>query len=270
VNYARRAAQLGILYGRHVRTDLRTGTTPSHLVRDAGRFLRLCFPSRAVSRPPHDVSAYRAMLERLLREPLVGFRSLPEHIANPVPADDRVWIVIRHDLDAGRPDIAAALCAAELATGLRSSVHILVDGAFYDPRVLASIARELHGQGFDVGLHTQAWMYENYEHRFLNELQAFERLFGFAPRTFTHHGAWPRTSRDLRRRREFTHRTPQMILGTSIIGYVGSFDWVSEDSGVNGAPAPLRREFFYPDRRCYLGGTALVLTHDNWWGAAQV
>jgi len=177
----------------------------------------------------------------------------------------QVNVVLRHDLDAGNPEIAQVLCDVESALGLRSSVHILVDGTLYNPARLVPLARGLHGGGFDVGLHTQAWMHEDYASAFRADLCRFEDVFGFAPATFTQHGAWPRTARDMKRRHEFTRRTPELIAGTSIIGYNNSFDWVSEDSNIRGQPAPIRSDFFQVMDRCYLGGVALILTHDAHW-----
>jgi hypothetical protein len=144
-------------------------------------------------------------------------------------------------------------------------VQVLVDGTAYDPRVLQPVIGELRGTGFDIGLHTQAWMFTNYVAAFRKDLDTFVDVFGFAPRTFTLHGAWPRSDNDLKRRREFVARVDELIKGTGLLGYREHFDWVSEDSNILGQQVPLRDRFFRAGDLCLLGGVALILTHDNHW-----
>ena len=67
------------------------------------------------------------------------------------------------------------------------------------------------------------------------------------------------------RRRRFVRDLPSLLVGTSVLGYDNHFDWVSEDSNVNGQPVPLYERFIWPDQCCYVGGVALVLTHDAHW-----
>lgn len=252
---------------RHLMNDLQSRVGLRHYLVDLHRFLKICQSNsnQQVSIPPHPLKLYRQLLKDLQNNQQCIFRSMIDHVRK-VPADpQRVNVVLRHDLDAGDPGVALALCRVESELGLRSSVHILVDGTSYDPARLAPLARTLHSEGFDVGLHTQAWKQEDYEVVFRHELRRFEELFKFPPQTFSQHGAWPRTDLEMAWRHQFTHRTPELIKETPIIGYNNTFDWVSEDSNIAGKPVPVLEKFFQLSERCYLGGTALILTHDNHW-----
>ena len=262
---ARRVASQGYRYLLQLGRDARHGGGVAQMGENTLRFLRRFQPDAVASAPPHPIQRYRVLLERLLNSGQCTFRPLIDHVQGAPIDHSRLNVMLRHDLDAGEPGPARALCNVERALGLRSSVHILVDGTVYDPSRVADLARELQADGFDVGLHTQAWMRADYVEAFAEEVRRFEALFGFGPRTFTQHGAWPRTDADLARRDEFTRRTPNLIRGTTLLGYNNDFDWVSEDSNVRGQPAPLRRRFFRIGEQAYLGSVALILTHDNHW-----
>lgn len=252
-------------YCKHVLHETGKPVGLRHRLADFRRLTRSMGPEAVVSSPPHPINLYRELLTSLCDDLRCHPVSLADCALGTGKAPDCVNFVLRHDLDAGRPDVARALCEVERDLGLRSSVHILVDGKLYDPAVLVSLARTLHNDGFDVGLHTQAWMHEDYTRAFRADLERFEALFEFSPRTFSQHGAWPRTEADLRRRKCFTLDTPQLIQGTSLVGAPVSFDWVSEDSSVRNQPVPITTRFFEVAAGCFLGGTALILTHDNHW-----
>jgi len=257
-------------YCKHVLRESRRPVGWRHRLADVRRISRSIGAGEAVSSPPHSLGLYRELLTNLCRDARCHPLSLEEYARGEGIEPDRVNFVLRHDLDAGRPDAARALCGVERALGLRSSVHILVDGALYDPAVLVPLARELHADGFDVGLHTQAWMHEDYARALRDDLARFTDLFGFAPRTFSQHGAWPRSEADLARRRRFSLETAELLRGTSLVGGPQSFDWVSEDSCVRNQPVPLTTRFFDLASGCFLGGVALVLTHDNHWSCETV
>lgn len=259
-------AALGI-YRQHLITDWSRQVGVRHFLADLGRVLSVICSnsSTAVSYPPHSLKLYQELLEELRDHPQCTFRTLEDHVRGVLSDPQAVNIVLRHDLDAGNDEVAYALCEVEHMLGIRSSVHVLVDGKLYDPKQLIPLARDLHEKGFDVGLHTQAWMHKDYTKVFHREIKKFENLFGFSSQTFSQHGAWPRTNKDMKRRSQFTRDIPELIRGTSIIGYNNKFDWVSQDSAIKGQPAPIRKNFFRLAKGCYLGGVALVLTHDNWW-----
>lgn len=252
-------------YCKHV---LREGARPVGLrhrfddFRRAARSLRADAP---VSTPPHSLSLYRRLLESLVEDTTCHAMSLADFALGRNDRPDRVNFILRHDLDAGEAAVAKALCHTEQELGLRSSVHILVDGKLYDPVRLVPLARDLHASGFDIGLHTQAWMHADFTAAFRRDIARFVELFGFSPQTFSQHGAWPRTDADLLRRRQFTLATPELIRGTPLVGAPQSFDWVSEDSCIANKPVPITTRFFDVASGCFLGGVALILTHDNHW-----
>ncbi|MGE3313512.1 MAG: hypothetical protein AB7O26_00260 [Planctomycetaceae bacterium] len=252
-------------YCKHV---LYEGARPvglRHRLDDVRRMARSLRTDKPVSTPPHSLALYRDLLTSIVNDPRCKAWSLAEYALEENRSQERVNVVLRHDLDAGDPHVSRGLCEVERALDLRSSVHILVDGQLYDPVRLNDVARELHAEGFDVGLHTQAWMHEDFAAAFHRDLDRFESLFGFSPRTFSQHGAWPRTDADLARRRRFTLETPNLIRGTTLVGAPQSFDWVSEDSCVANQPVPITTRFFDVASGCFLGGVALILTHDNHW-----
>lgn len=191
--------------------------------------------------------------------------SLETHILRTWAERDGVGVVLRHDVDIGDARTTAALCEIDARLGLRSSVHVLVDDALYPATSIAAIGRDLRVAGFDVGLHTQAWMQHDYAVAFRADVERFGDILQFLPRTMTLHGAWPRRQVDLIRRRRFLSDLPGLLQDTPLIGYDNDFDWVSEDSNVQGRPTPLCESFFQLDRYCYLGGVALILTHDAHW-----
>ncbi|MCB0060785.1 MAG: hypothetical protein KDE19_01675 [Caldilineaceae bacterium] len=265
-----------VTYIKHLQADWSRSQPLSHWMLDAQRFARMLRLSSngangevaALSFPPHPLYLYRELLESLQANNSCVFRNLSDHVQQILPDPQRINIVLRHDVDAGEPAVVRALCEIEESLGLRSAVHILVDGELYDPMPLVSLACQLHDTGFDVGLHTQAWMKEAYAAAFDQELRQFESIFGFAPKTFTLHGAWPRTAQDQARRRQFTQELSRLIAEKSLLGYNNRFDWVSEDSNIQGQPTPISARFFQIAEGCYLGGVALLLTHDNHWQAA--
>ena len=262
---ALRIRQVGGAYIRHVIGDLRHGAGVPHLVADVVRAARMFSnPGAAVSSPPHSLRLYGDFLERLLRAPRCRFLSL-RGLECGRRHPDAVNVVLRHDLDAGNALVAERFCAVEQAVGLCSSVHVLVDGRLYDAKPLSTLARALHAAGFDVGLHTQAWIEPSYRAALWSDIGRFEALFGFSPRTLSLHGAWPRTAADLERRRDMVRVMPDLLEGSQIGGHTPRFDRGSEGLDQGGRPQPIKDSFFQLSDRCYLGGAALVLTHDNHW-----
>lgn len=252
---------------RHVSRDCGRGIGPTHLVHDTRRFFRRTRRGRIVSWPRHSLQLYEEVLRRVRSSDHCRIVSLEDHVRRTWAERDAIGVVLRHDVDVGDVRSTIALCEVETRLNLVSSVHLLVDDALYRASAVAPMARELRAAGFDVGLHTQAWMYEDYAGAFRADIARFGDVMQFLPSTMTLHGAWPRTPDDLVRRRRFLRRLPDLLRETTLVGYDNDFDWVSEDSNVRGRPAPLRESFMHPDRYCYLGGAALILTHDAHWAA---
>jgi hypothetical protein len=266
---ARSAARTAKGFARHVVADVRRGAGPSHLATDLGRLGRRFAAGVAISTPPHPLGIYERCLARLAADPRCRVVPLPAYVGGRGLDPEAVNVVLRHDLDSGDAVAAAALCDADRRAGFRSSVHVLVDGVLYDPAPLAALLAGLHRDGFDVGLHTQAWMHADPRAALRDDLDRFERLLGFRAQTMTFHGAWPRTGDDLARRRRFGRELEADTGDASLAGYCNWFDFVAEDSNVAGRPQPLSSAFLEVPSRCYLGGVALVLTHDTHWQARE-
>jgi hypothetical protein len=150
----------GYLY--HLRQDWRQRVPFQHYIEDFRRFTGSFRSSPDVSTPPHPLRLYRELLQTLLQREDCAWRSLEAHVQGAPVNPHRVNWVLRYDLDAGDPTVALALCQVERELGLRSSVHVLVDGKLYDPTRLVPLVPALQEDGFDVGLHTLAWMHVDY------------------------------------------------------------------------------------------------------------
>ncbi len=184
-------------------------------------------------------------------------------MSNLVPQNTLTRVVLRHDHDGGKKLPLSLLCDIEEAAGFRSSIHILVDGLDYDPLPLVPFWKDLSKRGFDIGLHSQCWMRENYEEAFFDDLAKFELLLGFKPKTMSLHGAWPRSDIDMRRREEFLGNLNKYLRDTDIAGYNNTFSWVLEDSSIGGEVQPLTWEFSGGADFIFRGGVGLILTHDG-------
>lgn len=262
---ARSTARLALGYVRHVREDARRGFSLRHAAADLARLTARFRPAPPLSSPPHDVRLYETCLAALAADPACRVITLEEHILGRRGAVDGIDVVLRHDVDSGDGRALEGLCRADRRAGFRSSVHVIVDGTIYDPQPLVGLLRTLHDDGFDVGLHTQAWIHPDCGAALRQDLARFEALLGWPARTMTFHGAWPRTEDDLARRKRFEQQLPAWSRQTALVGYNNRFDFVAEDSNVAGQPSPLNQAFLESATRCYLGGVALILTHDTHW-----
>lgn len=243
-------------------------TTRKHgyIVRDITTFFHRVRKKRILSNPPHSTQIYQEALNIALADKDIKFISLIEYCLGQHNDYQGKRLLLRHDHDGGMKEPLTRLCDIEESLGLRSSVHILVDGDLYNPLPLVSYWIDLANRGFDVGLHTQSWMKINYKETFLDEIKKFEDLLGFSPKTFTHHGAWPRTNKDMLRRAEFIQNLDTLINGTTIVGYNNYFNWIVEDSAVKGEISPLTNPFLSINNYLYHGQVGLILTHDGYNG----
>lgn len=219
-----------------------------------------------ISTPPHSIKLYISLLERLCSEGNIIFTSLPDYFSRTELRDNRkINIILRHDIDFGDPVAIELLASAEKKFGLRSSFHVLCDESIYPLENVEHILRTLASDGYDVGLHTQAWIFPDFKKHFHQDLDRFESVFEFRPKTFSLHGTWPRTKEQEGRRSLFLSELPNLLKGTGVVGYRQMYSWVSEDSAIQGEPVNLRNSFFHPDYNGYPGTSALILTHDNYW-----
>ena len=245
--------------------DFRSKTTLPNIARNFPRFIgRLRKPSQ-LTLPPHDLSHYELGLEGIQSDPNCVIVKLKDVSSGRGIVQDKINVVIRHDIDSGYSDVAEALCMIDEKYAIKSSIHILVDGKLYDPSSLAGFVKVFRNLDFDVGLHSQAWLQNNYFEAFQEELRTFKSIFGFMPVTFSHHGAWPRSNESLRRRRMITRNISKLICNTTICGHFDKYNWLSHDSNVRGRPVPLSDDFFATGQKGFFGGVSLMLTHDTHW-----
>ena len=252
-------------FALRTKEDLRSKATLPNIARNVPRFIRRLKNPNPLTLPPHELSHYENVLARIQSDPNCVIVRLPDVSTGHGIVQDKINVVIRHDIDSGYSDIAEALCRIDKKFSIKSSIHILVDGTIYDPSSLAGFVNIFNNLEFDVGLHSQAWLQNNFSEAFREELRMFKSNFGFMPVTFSHHGAWPRSNESLRRRRSITRNISKLIHDTSIRGHFDTYNWLSHDSNVRGRPVPLNGDFFATGQKGFFGGVSLLLTHDTHW-----
>lgn len=221
---------------------------------------------KKISKIPHHISLYQRCLLDISLNKRYRFISLEEHIQNKFEQTTNCLTcstVIRHDHDGGMIDPILFFTDIEESMGLRSSIHVMVDGDLYKPQKLSQFWLELSKRGFDVGLHTQSWRFANFVDILKKEISIFFDLLGFYPKTFSFHGSWPRSKSEMKNREVILREINKYIQGTSLIGYANSFDWVVEDSARAGKPVELLSSFVSPTKFNYFSDSGLVLTHDG-------
>ncbi len=237
----------------------------SELSSEIAKCCRRMLRREAVSEPPHRLSLYKETLVGLLEDDFCSFLSIKDRINGRINLGSKYGVCLRHDIDCGSAKRTEALCAVESALNLRSSVHFLVDDVIYDLNGVRETAKRLHGAGFDVGLHSQCWLQENYELAFEKELERFSEVFGFRAETYSQHGAWPRDAGSEERRAEMRSRERELAKRHSLVGCDYKYDIVIEDSARLGKPVPINEDFRSPERYICRGDVALLLTHDCYW-----
>ena len=234
----------------------------NHIYRDMRCFLRQSNDTR-FSVAPHLISNYREVLTKLKSNPECNFISLIDYLQGRINPN-YVNIVLRHDVDFA-PERINLLCEVEYSLGLRSSIHILVDNFNYPVEPYVDIFTDLYELGFDVGLHTTAQFRAKYAEFFRWETKRFNELFSFPPLTFSRHGIPPKPGEEVKKwGKQFSKDVFSLIKGTSYVGYAKHYDKVVEDSAYKGV-SYLYNDFKNVADGCYLGGTAIILTHPCHW-----
>jgi len=216
---------------------------------------------------PHPPGLYRWILEQIVADDRVQpvlARDL-EREARP----DRVNLVPRHDLD-GDPAALATFVEAERALNVRSSIYARVDGEDYRPESVVGLLRELHEAGFEIGLHTAAYLAEDAITALRTELDRFAMVYGFSASTFNTHGMHPAYRARRRRRRRFIEETRQRAseIGATLIDHnvAGTYDVLVGDSNLalNRRVSYLTRNVLHLSR--LTAGTRVVfLSHPTYW-----
>lgn len=228
-----------------------------------GQFVR---ERRQLMPAPYPLAIYRRLLEDMIK----AGAELPAFSASGDGGGGSVYV--RHDVDTA--DCVKHLedtMAVDRALGVSSGVYFRLDAEDYDFGSVATRASELASQGFEVGLHTSCYDYEDPLRRFSWESDRFETLTGFRARSFTLHGLGRKSHFSRLRFRRYMARH----LGE--FGYAFSdchrslrqYRYVIEDCHI-GSPDGTR--FIYDDfengaRLIRPGSDLLVLTHPCYWHA---
>jgi len=133
---------------------------------------------------PYDVSLYKQLLQALNRAeikrgPLSGCR------------DETGYVVLRHDLDFKKcVENVELMTQIEASLNVRSSLMVRVDNLDYHPRIAEKIVIDHYQKGFEVGVHSTAYMLDNPMQGLLEEFRYFEELYGIKPRVYNFHGGF--------------------------------------------------------------------------------
>lgn len=132
---------------------------------------------------PYPLKIYSALLENLIETDA----TFPNFIERGSIDGRRVYV--RHDVD-------TAACVENLAEtleidqkyGIRSGVYFRLDAEDYDFESLSKLIADVDKQGFEVGVHTSCYDYDDPIPQFKRETERFRTVTGIAPRSFTLHG----------------------------------------------------------------------------------
>ena len=136
---------------------------------------------------PYDVSDYRELLLRLQTNAYVDLP--PFDAAGWGCGGSRTRVFIRHDVD-------TVQCVAQLGlllelnveTGVPAAVFLRMDGTDYDPNTIVKAVHRFGNLGIGFGLHTSAYVQDDYLAALNEEVNVFKAVMGFAPRWLTVHG----------------------------------------------------------------------------------
>ncbi len=220
-------------------------------------------PDRICDLSPHNLRIYELLLAKWRQDATIHF-DRPEEMFQPADEQRRSFF-IRHDVDF-EPDRVLRFTRIEARLNLRSTIYVIVDPKYYSLDAFQSQFRELHAQGFTIGLHSTAPAYDVALARFVWECERFAAVMGFRPRFFTLHGVcphppdWP--ERLLRFKNEVGEHLDrwQMFPTTQWCEDVHSV----EDSGDGSGFSYLKEAFLCADR-CRPGAKVELLTHAEHW-----
>lgn len=127
----------------------------------------------------------------MYRDCLIGFQELglkfPEFVKSPKSQTANVYV--RHDVDTQACiDNIERVMDIDKGLGVPSSVYFRVDDEDYDFSAYSDIVQRIAKDGFEVGLHTSCYSYDDPIKRFEYETQKFTSESGLAPTSFTLHG----------------------------------------------------------------------------------
>ncbi len=223
---------------------------------------------RPVAYAPYGLAIYRELLRQLRHRDDVHLAPFDA----PALDADRVNFFLRHDVDTAQCVANLEMIIAENnAESVPAAVYLRCDGDEYHPAAAAAAVARCRSLGFEVGLHSSAYVQDDSKAALQREFESFDAAFGFMPRSVTIHGLGD--FRLAERQALVTHL--RHSLGTYGLNFTDAheslraYDHVIADCH----PEPISsRRFIYGDmlrlpplmRR---GRAYLVLTHPCYWQA---
>ena len=230
--------------------------------------LRGVFHGRAsvLSTAPHGLGLY----DRLLREGLATGRVrflLTQQFRDRSIDPRGVNLVLRHDIDAD-PERLFAMADIEARRGIRSTIYVRADEREYRLQDFADRLRELHAAGFEIGLHSVAYITTRPDQALAAEADVFGASLGFRPDLLTTHGMHPRSLRLAARRECFIRRSVAAAWPTVFSDEFGGrrFDVYLGDANFDtGRTMTYITRDFVEFGGLAPGTTVQLLTHPQYW-----
>lgn len=225
--------------------------------------------NKVISVAPHPISLYKNNLKNL-QDQGYNFITTDNFYSNNYNPK-KLNILLRHDIDF-RPNKIELFTDIETSLNLRSDIYVILDNDYYDIKPHISKLKKLAQDGFTLGLHTLAPGNENFKEILQNEINEFEKLFGFKPEYFTIHGKCPTPQNWNSLKQDFITYVKN---NWDSLPFKGShniqkpYDWVEDISIDGGEYSVLRRKFLEIPKNYYYGVIG-ILTHPIHWSNNDV
>jgi hypothetical protein len=180
-------------------------------------------------------------------------------------------VVLRHDIDTERCiHNLPAIVSVEKGQKVFSTVLFRVDGQEYDPTSCAELANSLREEGFDVGLHSLAYLSADSDNQLSEEIEQFRQAFGFLPNVYNFHGLG---TKFLGRRMQLCANADRILNRYSFLkgtdSYPGFYVYRIQDSHGLESKRFILSDFISPPMELISAGRVLVLTHPAYWDTSQ-
>lgn len=222
-----------------------------------------------LSRSPHFPGMYGLILEHWLGSARVHFLTAGA-LHRKDYRRDMVNVVLRHDLDSF-PERVDLFTNVEESMDLVSSIFVRLDNQAYRPAVVEYKIKRLYESGFEIGLHSSAYLHEYALGAFEEELRDFRRTFGFSPSVVNTHGI-PTNKRRVceNRRRAFLAKLTEQE-GRFAVALVDHIVPGEYDVSIGDAHFALNRRLNFLARDVLTvsdhpaGYRVLFMTHPEYW-----
>ncbi len=216
-----------------------------------------------VSVSPHNLKLYEYLLTAKRAEGFTFITSRELYGEMPLDPSKR-YILIRHDLDYA-PERLVPVIDIERRLGIRSDIDVVISGQHYDPAPYVAEWRKLAEESFAIGVHTVAPQEDDFFSVLRKEIETFQKMLGFPPRTFSIHGVCPSPANWKQRRMRFLERIGGRLESFGFTGShnIGGISFWVEDSGRGGEFSYICRDFIEcePEPGQVMG----MLMHPDHW-----